>query len=106
MQSIVHYFLHFGVPLFGALWLKPQKWFRITCLLWATMAIDLDHFFAWPDVFVADRCSLCAHPFHQPAIWPLYGLMLCWSRSRVLGIGLCLHMLADGLDCLWMQYWR
>lgn len=69
----------------------------------ATMAVDLDHLLATP-VYDADRCSIGFHPLHQfPAIL-LYALLFAWPRSRLIGAGLLIHMLLDGVDCVWMTY--
>jgi len=68
------------------------------------MAVDLDHLLANP-VYDPHRCSLGFHPLHT---WPaiLVYAVLCFFSGywRVLGVGLLLHMLTDGLDCYWMNY--
>jgi len=68
----------------------------------AAMVIDLDHLFADP-VFAADRCSVGFHPLHT---WPaivVYCVLVTVPRTRIIGIGLLIHILLDGLDCVWMR---
>ena len=65
----------------------------------ATMLVDLDHLLASP-VYDPTRCSIGFHPLHQ---WPailVYALIVLVRPLRLLGIGLLIHMLLDGLDCL------
>lgn len=65
----------------------------------ATMLVDLDHLLASP-VYDPARCSMGFHPLHQ---WPailVYALIVLVRPLRLLGIGLLIHMLLDGLDCL------
>ncbi len=65
----------------------------------ATMLVDLDHLFASP-IYDTVRCSIGFHPLHQ---WPailIYALMAYARPLRLVAIGLLIHMLLDGLDCL------
>jgi hypothetical protein len=68
----------------------------------ATMAVDLDHLLAAP-VFDPNRCSIGFHPLHT---WPAMALyLLQWPsvpKTRLVGLGLVIHMVLDGIDCLWM----
>lgn len=67
----------------------------------ATMLVDLDHLLAVP-LFDPNRCSIGFHPLHT---WPAmvgYTLLLAFPKTRVVGIGLLLHMLTDWQDCWWM----
>ena len=68
-----------------------------------TMVVDLDHLFAYPDIFVPDRCSIGFHPLHSYWAIAVYLLMTYWPKLRIVGVGLLLHMLTDWQDCLWMQ---
>ena len=68
----------------------------------ATMLVDLDHLLASP-IFKPNRCSVNFHVLHTyPAIVG-YGVLFCFRKTRVVAIGLLLHMGTDGLDCLWMR---
>ncbi len=65
-----------------------------------TMAVDLDHLLADP-IFDPDRCSIGFHPLHT--IWAigLYFILFIFPKSRIVGLGLLLHMATDYQDCLW-----
>lgn len=63
-----------------------------------TMLVDLDHLLATP-IYDPDRCSIGFHPLHT---WPLIAVYLCLTlppRTRLIGLGLMLHMLLDFSDC-------
>lgn len=67
------------------------------------LLIDFDHLLADP-IFDPNRCSLGFHPLHG---WPaasVYLLLAVFPASRILGVGLLLHLGLDGLDCLWMRW--
>ena len=70
-------------------------------LLWMLlgMLIDLDHLWATP-VYDAARCSIGFHPLHTWLPIAFYAALLFHPKSRVLGLGLCIHILLDYLDCL------
>jgi len=64
----------------------------------ATMLVDLDHLVATP-IYDPGRCSIGFHPLHQPALIMLY-LVLCFiPKTRLIGLGLTIHMLLDAIDC-------
>jgi hypothetical protein len=67
------------------------------------MIVDVDHLLANP-VYDAGRCSIGFHPLHQYPAISLYGIALLWPRVRLFAIGLLIHMLLDGIDCVWMRY--
>ncbi len=64
-----------------------------------TMLVDLDHLQAQP-MFDACRCSIGFHPLHSYPAIALYVALLIYPKSRVIAIGLLLHMATDGIDCL------
>lgn len=64
----------------------------------ATMIVDLDHLLATP-VFEACRCSIGFHPLHSYAAITIYFILLFPVRTRVIAIGLIMHMAADWIDC-------
>lgn len=64
----------------------------------ATMAVDLDHLLADP-IYDPQRCSIGFHPLHHPMMIFIYLLMSFYPRTRLIGIGLILHMILDTLDC-------
>ncbi len=67
----------------------------------ATMLIDLDHLLANP-IFDPNRCSINFHPLHSYYAIGIFLLMLIPNKTRVLAIGLLIHILADSVDCLFM----
>ncbi len=72
-------------------------------LLLLGWAIDLDHLLADP-IYAPDRCSIGFHPLHTaPAIF-VYGAMVIPMPTRLLGIGLLIHIGLDLIDCLWMRH--
>lgn len=101
LQQLVHYGLHFVAPLLIALLLFKGHWLRVYLILLATMLVDLDHLFATP-MFDPNRCSIGFHFLHSYWAIAVYLLLLFFPRTRILGIGLTLHMATDYLDCLWM----
>ena len=62
------------------------------------MLVDLDHLIANP-VFMADRCSIGFHPLHSYYAIAVYLLLLLPKKTRIVAIGLLLHMATDFLDC-------
>ncbi len=99
MQQGLHYFLHLIFPAFIAYLIFKSNWKRAYLIMLATMLVDLDHLLALP-VFDPCRCSIGFHPLHSiPAIM-IYFLLLLPAKTRIIAIGLLLHMLTDGIDCL------
>jgi hypothetical protein len=100
MQQFTHYFLHFGFPLIIALVFFKPNWLKVSVILLLTMLVDLDHLLATP-LFDPCRCSIGFHPLHSyPAIL-LYIAGLFYPRTRIVAIGLILHMATDQIDCMW-----
>ena len=64
----------------------------------ATMLVDIDHLFATP-IYDPGRCSIGFHPLH--GIFPIliYGLLCFIPKTRLIGIGLVIHMALDSIDC-------
>ena len=65
----------------------------------STMLIDIDHLLADP-IYDPMRCSIGFHPLHTWLPISLYVLALAHPKTRLLGIGLCIHILLDAADCL------
>ncbi len=101
LQSIVHYGMHFILPLFIALLFFRRNWLVVYGTLLATMLVDLDHLLASP-IFDPNRCSVGFHLLHSYWAIGVYVVLLFFKKTRVVGIGLVLHMITDYLDCLWM----
>ncbi|WP_452226037.1 DUF6122 family protein [Lacinutrix cladophorae] len=101
LQSFLHYGIHFGFPLLIALLFYKSNW-KVTYLILASaIIIDVDHLLATP-IFEANRCSINFHPLHTYYAMIVYVLLLLPKKTRLIGLGLCIHMLADYVDCSFM----
>ncbi len=65
------------------------------------MLIDLDHLLATP-IFSPNRCSITFHPLHSYYAIAVYVLLLIPKKTRIIGLGLVIHIIADTVDCLLM----
>ena len=100
MQTLIHYFFHFGMPLIVAYVFFRNDYKRVYLILLATMLVDLDHLLATP-IFSPNRCSINFHPLHSYYAMAVYVAMLVLPKPyRVIGLGLLLHMLTDLNDCV------
>lgn len=101
MMPALHLALHAAVPGAFAFLFFRSRWRRAWLIMLATMLVDLDHLLADP-IYDPGRCSIGFHPLHgYPAI-AVYALLLIPRQTRLVGLGLVLHMALDGLDCLLM----
>ncbi|TWO32553.1 hypothetical protein E1J38_006675 [Seonamhaeicola sediminis] len=101
LQPILHYGCHFLMPLVLALvWYKP-KWMMAYLIMILGMLIDLDHLLATP-IFNPNRCSINFHPLHSYFAMAFYILLLIPKKTRLIGLGLVIHILADVVDCSFM----
>lgn len=96
---MLHLALHLVVPgLVAALFFRGRR--RTAWLVMvATMLVDVDHLLATP-VYDPTRCSIGFHPLHTAPAIALYAVLALVPRTRLVGVGLLLHMALDGLDCL------
>lgn len=95
--------LHIAVPAAVAGTFYKQSFVRAWLIMVAMLLIDVDHLIASP-VYDPGRCSIGFHPLHQYPAIALYALLAAVPKTRLLGVGLLIHMLLDGLDCVWMSY--
>jgi hypothetical protein len=100
-RPVFHMILHFVVPATVAKLGFSKRWRQAWFIMMATMLVDLDHLLADP-LYAPDRCSIGFHPLHTT--WPvlLYVLLCFFPKTRLVGIGLVIHMVLDGVDCLLM----
>ena len=103
IRPVIHLLLHVAVPAGVAAVGYRKQFGRAFAIMMATMLIDLDHLLADP-IYDPDRCSIGFHPLHQYPMFVVYGLLAWWPKTRLVGIGLLIHLLLDGVDCLWMHY--
>ena len=62
------------------------------------MLVDLDHLLANP-VYDAGRCSIGFHPLHSFFPIAIYVGLCFIPKTRLIGIGLVIHMILDSIDC-------
>jgi hypothetical protein len=93
-----HLVLHFLIPLLIASVFFRKAWKMSYLLMIATMLVDLDHLLASP-IYDAGRCSIGFHPLHQYWLIAIYFIMSMYPKTRLIGIGLIIHMALDAIDC-------
>ena len=98
LKFLIHYGLHFIFPILIAVVFFKSNWQKVAIIFIATMLVDLDHLLASP-IFDSDRCSINFHPLHSYFAIELYFFGVFFKKTRILAIGLLLHMLADYIDC-------
>ena len=104
--KMTHILLHFLVPILVAVLAFRKNMAQAVVIMWLTMLVDLDHLWAIP-IYAPLRCSIGFHPLHELWVIGLYFLFLFWKPSRLIGLGLIIHMVLDGFDCyhntgMWM----
>ena len=62
------------------------------------MVVDLDHLLAVP-IYDPNRCSIGFHPLHSYYAIGVYVILLFFPKTRLVGIGLVIHMILDYIDC-------
>ena len=101
IQFSLHYGLHFGLPLLIAFIFFKDFWLKAYGIMILGMLIDLDHLLANP-IFDSNRCSINFHPLHSYYATAIYVLLLLPKQTRLIGIGLVVHIIADTADC-WLM---
>lgn len=97
-RLFVHYGIHFIFPIIIAFLFFKENRTRAMLLLLAGILIDVDHVFADP-IFDPNRCSINFHPLHSYWAMGVYMALLFFKKTRIFGIALLIHMLADLADC-------
>ena len=95
---MLHLALHFLVPAILALTFFRQTWRTSYLIMLAGLTIDADHLLADP-IYDPGRCSIGFHPLHTLPPAAVYAAALFWQKTRVLGLGLCMHIALDAMDC-------
>lgn len=101
VRFCLHYGMHFLLPGLLAYIFFKQKWKKAWLILIATMLIDVDHLVATP-IFDATRCSINYHPLHTYYALVVYVILFIIPKTRIVGLGLLLHILTDFIDCMWL----
>ena len=98
LAAVLHLFLHVLVPgLVARIFFLPD-WRRAWTIMLITMLVDADHLLASP-IYDPDRCSIGFHPLHTLPVIAIYMGLTLLPRTRLIGLGLMLHMLLDFSDC-------
>lgn len=102
IRAVVHLLLHLIVP--GAIaWIFFRaRWKRAWLIMFATMLVDLDHLLADP-IYDPNRCGIGFHPLHSAPVVFAYPLLALVPSTRLVGLGLIIHMVLDLLDCAFMH---
>ena len=95
---MAHLALHFTVPLLVAFLFFRENLKLSYLAMMLTMLVDLDHLLA-STIYDANRCSIGFHPLHQYWFIAIYLVMSFFSKTRLIGVGLIIHMSLDALDC-------
>jgi hypothetical protein len=104
LQTIVHYSLHLVFPAIIAYLFLKDNWKKVYLIFLLTMLVDLDHLLASP-IFDPERCSIGFHFLHSYVAIGIYVILAFFRKTRIIAIGLLMHMATDLLDCLWMNGW-
>ena len=99
---MIHIALHFIVPAIVAKLFFESRWRYAYLVMVATMLVDLDHLLATP-IYDPNRCSIGFHPLHHPWLIALYFVLCFLPKTRLVGLGLTIHMCLDAIDCQLMN---
>ncbi|HQO09005.1 MAG TPA: DUF6122 family protein [Clostridiales bacterium] len=99
LNFLFHNSLHLLLPLVCAFYCFKPGWKKNYLLMVSAYLIDLDHLLADP-AFDPNRCSIGFHPLHSYYAVGLYALMVYFPKTRIIGIGLLIHILVDLSDCV------
>src|SRR5918992_2755531 len=96
--SVLHLILHVAVPGVVAWLFFRKQWRRAWLIMLATMLVDLDHLVADP-IYDPNRCGIGFHPLHTAPAIAGYVLLSILPTTRLIGVGLVIHMALDLADC-------
>ena len=102
VRFIAHYGIHFIVPIFIAFYFYKENRLWVSIILLLGILIDIDHLVANP-MFDPNRCSINFHPLHSYLAIAVYLILFIFKKTRVIGLALLLHILADTVDCLFIR---
>ena len=93
-----HLALHFVTPAILAGLFFRKNWKLAYLLMIAAMLVDVDHLIANP-MYDPNRCSIGFHPLHEIWFIVVYVTLCFVPKTRLVGIGLSVHMALDAIDC-------
>ena len=101
IRPITHILLHFLAPGSVAMIAFRGRWKSAWLIMALTIIVDLDHLLANP-IYDPNRCSIGFHPLHSYPAIVIYLVLTTIPKTRLIGLGLLIHMALDGVDCIWM----
>ncbi|MBW2573514.1 MAG: hypothetical protein JRD87_15015 [Deltaproteobacteria bacterium] len=102
LRPILHLGLHIIVPGTMAKLLFSDRWKTAWMWMMSAMIIDLDHLLTNP-IYDPNRCGINFHPMHSLPAIAVYALLAAIPKTRLVGFGLLIHIILDGMDCVWMN---
>ena len=103
IRPSVHLLLHFIVPGIAAGLSFRERWKSAWIIMALTIGVDLDHLIANP-IYDPNRCSIGFHPLHTYPAVAVYLVLTAINKTRLIGLGLLIHMALDGIDCIWLVF--
>ena len=101
LRFLLHYGIHIIVPIAVGLIFFKNKRIWIVLILLSGILIDIDHLIANP-IFDPGRCSINFHPLHSYWAIAVYILLFFFKKTRIIGLALLIHILADLIDCYFL----
>lgn len=101
LRHLLHYGIHFLVPILIAFWFFKDNRIKVALILLAGIIIDIDHLWATP-LYDPNRCSVGFHALHSYWAILVYCIFPFFKPTRIIGLALIIHIFADILDCLLM----
>lgn len=101
LLPFIHYGIHFILPVLVAYFFFKKIWIKAYIIMVLGLLIDFDHVLANP-VFDPNRCSINFHPLHSYYAIVVYLILAFIKKTRLIGLGLIIHIIADYADCLMM----
>jgi len=101
LRFLLHYGIHIIVPIAVGLIFFKNKRIWIVLILLSGILIDIDHLVANP-IFDPGRCSINFHPLHSYLAIAVYILLFIFKKTRIIGLALLIHILADLIDCYFL----
>ena len=101
VRLALHYGAHYALPYLLAFIFFRKNFWKASIFLLLANFIDLDHLWATP-IFDPDRCSIGYHLLHSYPAMLIYFLLMLVPKTRIIGLGLLIHICIDFMDCLWI----
>ncbi|MEC7771352.1 MAG: DUF6122 family protein [Bacteroidota bacterium] len=101
LRHLIHYGIHFLVPVLIAVWFFKGDSLKVALILLAGIIIDMDHLWATP-LYDPNRCSIGFHALHSYWAILVYSILPFFKTTRIVGLALIIHIIADWMDCLLM----